>query len=56
MNPYVLSLLARIHHEERLAKAEATRRLRPAKRTQRPGAPVDPGTQAPAIAPVCSTA
>jgi len=56
MNPYVLSLLARIHHEERLTKAEAARRMRLAKRTQRREAPVDPGTQAPVAAPVCSTA
>lgn len=56
MNPYALHMLARINHEERVAQAEAARRLRYAKRTQRREAPVETGAPATATNPVCLTA
>jgi hypothetical protein len=56
MNHYTLDLLARISLDERLAEAEATRRLRLAKRAQRRETPVPSETTTRAAAPVCSSA
>jgi hypothetical protein len=55
MNPYTLSVLAKINVKERLAEAEASRLLFHAKRAQRREAPVAPETPVVSSAPVCST-
>jgi hypothetical protein len=56
MNPYTLHVLARINHEERLAQAESSRRLRYAKRARRRETPAEVNPPAAATTPACSTA
>jgi hypothetical protein len=56
MNPYAISVIARIKQNERLAEAERTRQSNLVRRARRRGDHVATGTSVPVTDPLCSTA